>query len=309
MTITADRFLEGLKRRVTVPASQVLMLDADLLAIADDIIRAYLIPLFVSVRQDFFVTSTETQLEDQVSAYDIPYRAIARGLRDLKIVDSSGSVRDVALIPIEEVHRFGSTTLLDGFYFKGDQIVLVTEPSNPATGEAIQFWWEEPPGRLVTVSEAAKVVSISTNVVTVTSIPSTITAGVTVDFLKGTSGNRTLDRDIGVTAATGTQITFALGDVPSSLAANDYISLAETSPVIQLPNEAYSLLESQVARRILIANGDFDGAKMLDEDIRNEDRNLKMILEPRIQGEPQVIINRTGLLRGRRYTARRGLMS
>jgi hypothetical protein len=130
-----------------------------------------------------------------------------------------------------------------------------------------------------------------------------------VDFVKGTSGNSTLAMDKTISSVASTVITFAANAVPSTLAAGDYITMAGTSPVLQLPNECYPLVETRVAQRILFAGGDFDGAKMLDDAVKEEEKNLKMLLEPRIQGEPTIILNRSGLLRGRRAGMRRGLFA
>src|SRR4051812_17251172 len=105
-----------------MPASQVLFTDADILKAGDKVTTAHLVPILVSLRQDFFVTtSLFTTVADQ-DAYDVPYRALGRGLRDLKIIDSSGTTRDLALVQIEDAHRFNQTTTVHSFYFKGDKI-------------------------------------------------------------------------------------------------------------------------------------------------------------------------------------------
>ncbi len=306
MAMTADRLIAGVKRRITMPASQVLFGDSDILAIADDVTKAYMVPILIAVRQDFFVTSSLTPTVADQASYAIPYRSVGRGLRDLKLVDASGTTRDMALIPIEDAHRFNSSSTTHSFYFKGDQVVLVPPPTDATS--YVQFWWEQPPANLCTVASAGLVASVSDPMVTLVSIPSTLIAGAVVDFIKGTSGNATIAYDESIDSVASSTITFDADTVPSDLAAGDYVSLAGTSPVIQLPDEAYPLLETRVAQRILFAGGDFDGAKMLDDAVKEEEKNFKMLVEPRIQGEPTVIINRNGLLRGRRFASRRGLL-
>lgn len=306
MAMTADRLLAGVKRRISMPASQVLVVDADILAVADDVTKAYLVPILMSLRQDYFVTSSLTPMVANQSDYAIPYRAVGRGLRDLKMVDAAGSVRDLALISIEDSHMFVISTVTHSFYFKGDKVVLVPTPADATS--SIQFWWEQPPANLVTVSAAALVTAVSDPMVTVSAVPPTMTAAATVDFVQGKSGNATLGIDAVITSVASTTITFPASTVPSTLAVGDYLSIAETTPVIQLPNECYPLLESRTCQRILAAVGDYDGARGLDGDIKEEEKNLKQLLEPRIQGEPVVILNRNGLLRGRRFASRRGLL-
>lgn len=306
MVMTADRLLSGVKRRISMPASQVLMVDADILAVADDVTKAYLVPILVALRQDYFVTSSLTPMVADQAEYDIPYRAVGRGLRDLKMVDASESVRDLALISIEDAHMFVISTVTHSFYFKGDKVVLVPTPADATS--SLQFWWEQPPANLTTVSSAALITAISDPMVTVSTLPSTMIASTLVDFVKGTSGNTTLGYDASISSVASTTVTFAASTLPTGLAVGDYLSLAQTTPVIQLPNECYPLLESRTCRRILASVGDYDGARGLDDDIKEEEKNLKQLLEPRIQGEPKVILNRNGLLRGRRFASRRGLL-
>ncbi len=96
--------------------------------------------------------------------------------------------------------------------------------------------------------------------------------------------------------------------IPSLLKAGDYICLAGQSPVLNfVPNEMYPYIESCVCYRILGSVGDYDGAKFLANDIAVEEKNIKMIIEPRVDGDPTIIINRYGLVRGNKFGQRRWL--
>jgi hypothetical protein len=306
MANTADRLLDGLKRRGIVPSSQPLYSDSDFLAAADDVIQERMIPLMLSIRQDYFVTSTNKPTVANQAEYDIPYRSIGRTLRDLKLEDDSGTVRDLTLIALEDEHLFQNSATSHSFYFKGDKYVIVPPPTS-ATLTLVE-WWECPPSKLVKTDSASVVVSKTSTTVTVTAVPSAITTGAVVDFVQGKSGNSLLAYDKTIANVAGTTITFTSGDIPDSLVAGDYISLAMTAPVVMLPNEAYPLLETFTAQRILNSIGDFEGAQALEESVTAGEKNLKMILEPRIKGENTIIINRRGLLRSARLPYRRGII-
>lgn len=306
MANTADRLLAGLKRRGIVPSSQPLYSDSDFLAVADDVIQESLVPLLLSIRQDYFVTSSNTPTVASQAEYDIPYRSIGRTLRDLKRVDQGGATKDMALIQIEDEHLFQSSATTHSFYFKGDKIVVVPAPTTETM--TLQMWWECPPSKLVKVDQAGEVTAKTATTVTVATAPSGILTGSVVDFVQGKSGNQLLAMDKTVSNAAGSTYTFATGDIPTALVVGDYVSLKETSPVIMLPNEAYPLLESLTAKRILMAIGDIEGARALDDAISNGEKNLKMILEPRVKGEATIIINRKGLLRSARLPYRRGVI-
>lgn len=309
MAITADQLLAGVKRRISVPANQVLLENSDILAMADAVIRSHIVPIFESVNQDFFVTSTNVALVANKSEYDIPYRAVGRALRDLKLKDSATDevfVRSLSKVAITDIELVLGNTDVSAFYFKGDRIALVPSVGSATQTKYLEVWYRIVPSTLIEISSAATVVSVGATDITVNATPTSITNLTPVDFIQAKSGSRIYSMDVTPTATTSTTISFSASDIPSDLTAGDYIALAGTAPVVtMIPNEAYSLIESLVAKRALKAIGDFEGAKVVDEDIREEEKGLLKIIEPRIDGEPTVIINRTGLVRGNKFGQRR----
>lgn len=307
MAKTADRLLDGVKRRAIVPSSQPLFNDTDLLALADDVTEELMVPLLKAAREEFFVTTSTITVVTGQRVYDIPYRAVGRGLREIKLSDGS-YVRNLPKIALEDEQMYsnaGQTTPM-GFYFRGDKLVLIPTPNNASM--SIEVWYELAPSKLVKVDQAAVVTAITATTVTVSVAPDTITTGTVVDFVQARSGNSTLAMDKTVTNVTGTTYTFAVDDIPTTLAVGDYVSVAETSPVIQLPNECYPLLETATTRRAMAALGDFEGASVLQRDEDEEAKRLKSLIEPRVEGEGTIIINRRGLLRGTRSLQRRGFV-
>ncbi len=301
MAVTSEELVDGIKKRVTVPASQALISDADILAIANTMIRGRMIPLIESLNQEFFVRTSETDVVAGQSEYQIPYRAIGRKLRELKMIDAQDNVRNLALIAIEDAQLYETSTLSIGFYFKGDKFRLVPNIQSDITpDQTLEMWWYMPPNAMCSVADAALVTSIAGATVTCTSVPAAVSTATALDFIQGQSGNTIYDFDIAASSTTSTTVVFASSDaVPTSLTAGDYIAAAGTSPVVNfLPNEAQPLLESYCAQRVCQRIGDFDGARMIDPDITVEEKNLKLLLEPRIDGEPIIIINRRGLVRG-----------
>lgn len=309
MAITTDSLLDGVKRRISMPANQVLLENSDILAMADAVMRAKIVPLFESTNQEFFVTSTNVALVASQSEYDIPYRAVGRALRDIKIKDSATdetNIRNLTQIAITDIELVLGNSNVSAFYFKGDRIHLVPSVSSATQTDVLEIWYKVVPSTLVESSAAATVVSVGATDITVDATPSTITNLTPIDFIQAKSGSRIYSMDVTPTATTSTTISFSASDIPSDLTAGDYISLAGTAPAItMIPNEAYSLIESLVAKRALKAIGDFEGAKAVDEDIREEEKGLLKIIEPRIDGEPTVIVNRTGLVRGNKFGQRR----
>lgn len=309
MTHTADRLIDGLKRRGVVPASQSLYQDSDILAMADDLIEGTIVPLITSLREDYFVVKTITPIVSGTFEYDIPYRAVGRILREIKVVgsaveSSTTTKRRLTRMSLGDEHIYHSSATPQAFYLRGDKIALVPTPMS--SDLLLELWWHMRPNRLTVTSSCAQVQSISMDTVTCVSVPTTMTASTLVDFIQGVQGCTTLDYDIAISNVSGNQIAFVTDAVPSTLQAGDWISLAQTSPVIQLPDEAYALLETYLAQRILIGLGDIEGAQILNDAVGREEKLLKGLLEPRVIGEPKKIINRSGLLRGQRSRYRYG---
>lgn len=306
MAITADRLLAGVKRRILIPGSQTTFQNSDILATIDDIISSRIVPMIESVNQEFFVTSHEEELVAGQSEYSIPYRAVGRALRELKIKDNNDNTRNIALVNLEDSQYYSGASLTVGFYFKGDKIRLIPDvPDNISPDQSLEMFYRLAPNALCTASDAALVTGVSSTTVTVSSVPSNIVTGVSVDFIQGKSGNTIYAIDKTVSNVSGTTLTFAADTIPDDLAAGDWISYAGTSPVVNfVPNECQRLIETMSAYSILNSLGDFEGAKILAEDMSIEEKNMLKILEPRIDGEPTVIINRSSLVRGNKFSQR-----
>jgi len=317
MAITTDRLLTGIKRRAVIPTNQVLFEDSDILDFIDDVIKVHVVPLVDSVNGEYFVTSSLTALVASQSNYKIPSRSIGRTIRDLKIEDTrSSGVRNCPYIEPEDIHLYSNTSLNYGHYFKGDEIYLVPDvPSNisldPITlkaTESLQIWYKLRPSSLVKLTNAAKVSSVSIpedltdpGTVVVESVGDVVTSSV-IDFIQGTSGNGILGMDKTCTNVAGTTLTFLGSDIPTGLAAGDYISLYGTSPVVtMIPDECSPWIERLTAQEILLSIGDDIGADKLAPGIGVERKNLLSLLEPRNEGEPKIIMNRDSLARGGKF--------
>lgn len=306
MAVTTDVVLAGVKRRAVVPTNQVTLDDDDIIKLIDDVIKVHVVPLIDGVNGEFFVTSETTALVAGQSNYSIPYRAVGRVLRDLLILDSTGTKRDCPYVEPEDVHLFDDTALDFGHYFQGDQIYTVPDVPSTYTGsESLYITYKLRPSSLVKLANAAKVVSVSSPNVEVDGAGDIATNSV-VDFIAGKSGNRILSMDKTCTNVSGTTFTFAAADIPSDLAAGDYVSLQGTSPVItMIPDECSPWIERLAAREVLLSIGDDVGADKLAPGIAQERENLLSLLEPRNEGEPKIIINRRSLARGGKFAQSR----
>lgn len=307
MAITSERLLRGIKRRITIPANQILFSDDDMLEVADDIISSKLCPMIMSLNQDYFIYLEEEALVASKTDYAIPYRAIGRTLRFLTLRDSNNNVRDLNFVTIEDAANYANSASTVGFHFLSDKIHLVPDVPSTYTGtDYLQKRYPLPPSKLVPASEIMVVTgNITATSVDVSSVPASFIAGANVDFIQAQQGNTIYAMDKAIVSVASLTINFATSDIPSLLAVGDYIALAGESPVVNfIPDVAYSYIETRTSERVLQAIGDYEGLKNLKEDAKEEKQDLEKIMEPRILGNPRVFINRNGLVRGAKFNQR-----
>lgn len=303
MAITTDRLLRGIKRKPSIVANNQLQEDSDFLEWADDSMRALIVPLLKSVGGNYLLTTpTQTSLVADQDTYDIPYRAVGRKLRNLKLsADGTGEdTVDLTLVDDDKIQNLSVEGTPQGFYYIGDQIVVRPRPT-VATGY-LELWWYLQPSRLVAVTDAARVSGIAGDTVTVTSVPSTMSAGCDCDFIQGRSGCRLLGMDKTITNVAGTQISFGTGVVPTGLVVGDYVALAQETPLLQMPDELHPLFEADIVARALQAVGDLDNESKVRSEMMGPaglEARVKSLLEQRTDQASIKIVNRAGLLRGR----------
>ncbi len=301
MAKTTAEFLTGVKRRITMPANQVLMEDDDILDIGSDTLRLAMTKILKASQQNYLLTTTDVPLVASQSGYDVPYRSVVGGLETIKYLYDDGlTTKPLAFITVEDVGQYSSSaTYPEAFYFSSDQVIIVPPPAS-ATG-SLRMPYHRQLSALCSTSNAGQVTAITATDVTVSVSPTSFVAGVVVDFIKTRSLSTILSQDVTVTNVASNVLTFATGDIPSRLVVGDWISLAQTTPIIPIPDESYDYFEGLVGISILKAIGDNEGATELKKEVDELEKDVKSLLEPRIDGEPEKIINFHSLLRQKSF--------
>lgn len=309
MAVTSTQLLEKIKRAVTVPASQIRFSDANLLEFADEETEATILPMLLSLRQEYLVKSRLVPIVEEQAAYKIPYRAIGRNLRELKLVTSDGQfIKSLAHITLEDSQRFSPNIFGEplGFTIQGENVVLLPTPESSNGSYNIKMYYELAPGALIDPDEAGVITAfdLDTGIVTIASAIAGFASTVAMDIIDAKTGNSTLAEGITNVSVSGTTITFTAADLPSDMSVGDYVTLAGETPVIQLPEELHQALVQAVVCRILEAQGDFEGLQAAEAKLEKKITAAQVLLTPRVEGNPLVVINRNGLLRQRPYNYR-----
>lgn len=138
-------------------------------------------------------------------------------------------------------------------------------------------------------------------------IPSNITVGSYIDILQELPGHKTLNYDIIVPngALSGSNIALAESLVPTTILVGDYIASRNECIIPQIPPELHSSLAERVSARILAAIGDKEGLAVSNQKIQDLDAKEGMLVDDRVNGAPQKILNRNSPLRFQGFRARR----
>lgn len=304
MAVTTTEFLDAVKRGCTFPTSQPRFSDANLLKFADEEMQATILPMITSIRQEFFVKSKNVPTVSGQAQYKIPYRAIGRTLRDIKLLDSSLSVvRSLPQVNEEEAHVYTNAVSGDPrvFYVQGDKVVILPTPQSSA--HYLQMIYELAPSSLVTTTSAGTIATfnLTTGDVTIDTAVDVLTSGLIMDIIDSKSGNTVKAEDITNGSVSGTSFSFTASDLPSDLAVGDYIALSNQTPVINLPTEAHQCLVQATICRILEAQGDVENLGYAQKSLDKKMKAAMMLLSPRVEGRTPVVTTRRGLLTQRPF--------
>jgi len=135
------------------------------------------------------------------------------------------------------------------------------------------------------------------------SVPSNITNGSYIDFLKTKPGHDTLamDQRLSSNAISGDIINFLPGQVPSNFVVGDYICLVNECIIPQIPSDLHSGLAERASARVLAGIGDQAGLNAANLKIADIVQKEKMMIDQRTEGAVAKVVNRNSMLRNIKF--------
>jgi hypothetical protein len=299
---TTDALIASVKRRITLPDAQNLYSPDDLIAFMSDELSSTIIPLVHSVQQEYWVQVIDIPLVQNITNYTIPIRGITNGLRLVTLLDNNGNEIEYPLLrPENTASAYNwlspfSTSTIYGFYMENDHIVMfpnsvVTNPVN-----TIRFRIERQPSQLCAVSEAAQITAISGQLVTVNAIPSDWVTTDTYDLINGQPQFQSKGDDFVISNLNfSTQVITFTTPLPTNLAIGDWIAVANTSPIPQIPIQTFPYLAQSAANLCMAGLADTGPYQDAVKKTALMKEDLLKLMQPRDIGNVQTIINRGGL--------------
>jgi len=290
---TTTDFLSSVRQRGSIPTSSSssnVNNTTNLLAFATEELHIKLLPMILAAREEFYVRNKDHTIAANTSRYAIPTRAAGMMLRDVQMIVGT-SIRSLPPVDSEQI----STTAVGepiGYYLEDSNVVLYPTPGS-ATG-TLRLRYYLRPSKLVATTACAQISAIDTGtgVITVGSLPSTITTSTAIDLVSANSPFRTMALDLTPSATSSTTVTVAAADLPTGLAVGDWVALADTSPIPQVPYEFLPVLSHLTVARAMEAIGDEKGAAMARKELELLAQNATTLVSPRVHGEPKRIVAR-----------------
>jgi hypothetical protein len=179
--------------------------------------------------------------------------------------------------------------------------LTTTQFSAEANSSVVTLFYEERDVEVTTTNEDAFDIQ-ATITLNTSDVPSGITAGSLVDILQTDGGHNTLAFDVrlGQNTVSMTSITLTEDQLPDDFVIGDYICAQYECIVPQVPTDLHNLLAERTCARILESLGDKDGLQTANAKIAELEGRQSTILDNRVEGSPQKVLNRNGLLRSGR---------
>lgn len=286
MAWTSEDLIAAIKRFALIPTAQSTFVTSDFLAIANEELQSYVVPLVTSQREDYFIAHYDVILQANVIEYRLPTRAVGQALRDVVLINPQSQVKVFPRIAREDLDGAGH-----GFYLDGNVLVIVIDdPAKVAQlGTSLRMTYHLRPNTLVATSSVGTVTGVNAGAKQATVSGASFSNG-TFDMVRGRSGFESLAIDRDATVAGGT-LTFSVA-LPGELTVGDIVALAGQSNYPQIPPELHPLLARRSALRCLEAMGDVQNAQTCAEALARMEADAVKLITPRVASQAERIVNR-----------------
>lgn len=295
--------LDDIKTRGAIPTNQQTYTAQRLLNFANAVMGAKVVPGVLRAREAYYGVDYDHTLDARLTGYLIPHRFVGGKLDCVAFVSGNQRQRAVLLFEanVEDYQVTANTT--PGFYLKRNRIFPL--PSDGGNWDTLRLSGFMRPNKIVDpTTAAARITAINTGTRTLTCdstsfpIPSSWTTASVFDLLQDEENYDWWAIDQGISAITSTTIQFAT-TLPTDLAVGDWVSLAGTTPTIQVPSEFHPYLAQEVANICLKAQGDKVAYEAGKEEAKLLYDAALLTITPRVESVGKKLVNYTGMLRRR----------
>lgn len=300
--LTTSELIAEVKRRASVPTTQILFSVADFEAFLNDEMFSRIVPLIMRSREEFFVQYETTAIVADQAEYDIPSKAIGMKLRDVILLDSANNQQNVPRLSPEEVSlNYVPSQAPYGFMLRANKVTLIPTPKSSTHSLRLSFF-RRPNKLSSTRGRQITAIDTGTNTITVSSIPSGWVIGTELDIQTHDYNFELAYEETAIVNISGTDITLTS---VANLAVGDYVWEAGYCNVAMIPIEGHYLLAQAAAIKCLEALADHEAANDARQVYAMMEKDFIDTITPRVEGQPKKIVSTTGVFRNgstRQYT-------
>ena len=306
--VTVDSLVDLIKLQAVIPNTAALFSPANCASLLNDAMRKRVIPLIKSLKEEYWVTTTATPVSASVNAYPIPYRAAGNALRDVCLMDNNQNLLALVRYEPEDIKfpliPYNSPYFRLGYYLQDFNVVLFPPQVSNYTAYQVLMKWERRPSHLTLTTNCGYVTAFSqgAGTITLSSVPTSWTANVTtIDIINNLPPFNSIADDVVITGIAGLVVSVTIPSAYSAtfwtnVAANYWASVSMTSPIPQIPYEAFSYLAALGKKQLLSGLADTNMLKECDEDIAEAKVLINSILTPRVEGTPKILSGFGGII-------------
>lgn len=303
-----NSLIENVKRRASVPISQITLTPEAITRLADDELHGIVVPMMMGAREEFFVKYVDipTPADKRIP---MPEKTVGMKIRSICYVQQQTNPPILINIPRLDLDvvagvGFSNTSTLAGFIIEGNDLVLYPPTSVP-TGTNIRIYYYERTLVLADPDNYGRIVSIdeNTNTVLLSTVPRDWVAGTKLNSVSQTVPFDVKSENIEITAVSSPSIVV---DSVEGLAVGDYISEEGFSGVPQIPIEAHAFLAQLTTVKALEALGDRSGMEAAERKLEKMEKNLMNLFSQRVDGSVKKVMSPNGGLRLRSGLGRWG---
>lgn len=278
MLFSAESILKGAKARTLLPTNQFQLEDSEYLELIDDDLQTVIVPLLMSLRQNYFLTHKDYTIKTDesvagfgddefglfpfgspipVSTQDLLERTVGLVVKDIWYMDTNNKVLgECPQITFGDIKNYNN--FAQGWYFENSKIVF--HPIQNFNNQNIRIFSFRKPGTLIDSSKAASIVfsNPTTMEIQVDVVPDGWGIGTKLDIIRGKQGfDSVVDNIMIVSPIVANR--FQVTQLPSNLNNGDIVTPAGYAPVAQIPLNAIPLLKQRGAIKILETTKDTKG--------------------------------------------------
>lgn len=295
---SVEDLIENIKRRCSVPTSQLTYTDNDWALLANDEMQDEVVPLIMSAREEYFVDFTDV-LSSASGEIDLPEEAVGSKLRSVCYVQQANPLVLVNLprldLDVVAGVGFSNYATLAGFYVQGNKLMLYPNTSVPTNTQIRLYFYKRtlvlaPPsayGQVISVDSLSKTLQL-------TFVPYSWATGTQLNSVSSTPPFGATNNETQVVTVSSPSIVLSSVD---DIQVGDYISELGFSAVPQIIIEAHGYLAQLTAAKGLEGLGDRSGMEAALAKAKSLKASLLVTISQRVDGSVKKIVNPSGGLR------------